>query len=420
MGRTVQKYGGSSVATAQHIVRIAERIAGRVSAGDEVVAVVSAMGDRTDDLYSLAAEVSSSPSQREMDVLLSTGETVTSTLLSMALHEAGLDAVSLSGAQAGIRTDTIYGRARISEIATERIERELSGGRVVIVAGFQGVSDDYDVTTLGRGGSDTTAVALAAALGAKRCEIYTDVAGVYTADPRICPRARPLRDVGYDEMLELATTGARVHHAGARGRQFQHLVVANVAQRTRPRADARIGRVDPRDVRVDLAPLRPQRGGQRHRGRVAAAATERRHIVVVRDALEPGDDDDLPGGELAVDAGGLDAGDAGAAVDGVRLDAGLRAGEADGVHPEVVQRHREQRGRDDLAGRKQHVKLTLAGRVRDPGRERDQVVRRVAHRRHDGDDVVVAGSLGDAPRDVAHALGVRDGAATVLLHDAVA
>ena len=215
MGRTIQKYGGTSLATAQHIVRVAARIAARVAAGDEVVAVVSAMGDRTDQLYALAAELSSSPSRREMDVLLATGETVTSTLLSMALHEAGVDAVSLSGAQAGIRTDTIYGRARISEIATDRIESELSGGRVVIVAGFQGVSEQFDVTTFGRGGSDTTAVALAAALQAERCEIYTDVAGVFTADPRICPKARPLRDLGYEEMLELASTGARVMHPRA-------------------------------------------------------------------------------------------------------------------------------------------------------------------------------------------------------------
>ena len=217
MALAVQKFGGSSVADAAKIRQVARRIAARVQAGDRVVAVVSAMGDSTDELIALATEVTAAPRPRELDVLLSTGEVVSSTLLSMALHDHGLDAVSLTGAQAGIRTDAVFGRARIAGIDTGRIERELAAGRVVIVAGFQGVSsaEDLDVTTLGRGGSDTTAVALAAALGAERCEIYTDVAGVYTADPRICPRARPLADVGYDEMLELATTGARVMHARA-------------------------------------------------------------------------------------------------------------------------------------------------------------------------------------------------------------
>ena len=213
----VQKFGGSSVADAAKIRHVAGRIAARVAAGGRVVAIVSAMGDRTDELIALATEVTEAPRPRELDVLLSTGEVVSSTLLSMALHDHGLDAVSLTGAQAGIRTDAVFGRARIAGIETARIERELAAGRVVIVAGFQGVSasEDLDVTTLGRGGSDTTAVALAAALGADSCEIYTDVAGVYTADPRICPRARPLADVSYDEMLELATTGARVMHARA-------------------------------------------------------------------------------------------------------------------------------------------------------------------------------------------------------------
>jgi len=211
----VQKYGGTSVGSAERIKRVAERIARRAEAGDRVVAVVSAMGKTTDELISLASQVSSAPPAREMDVLLSTGEIVSSTLLTMALHDLGRDAVSLTGAQAGIRTDAVYGRARIAGINTERLERELANARVVIVAGFQGVSEDFDVTTLGRGGSDTTAVALAAALRADSCEIYSDVAGVYTADPRICPKARPLRDIGYDEMLELATTGARVMHARA-------------------------------------------------------------------------------------------------------------------------------------------------------------------------------------------------------------
>ncbi len=215
MPLVVQKFGGSSVATAGHIKGVARRIARQKAAGDGVVAVVSAMGDTTDHLIGLAAELTRTPDPRELDVLLSTGETVTSTLLSMGLHELGIDAVSLSGQQAGIRTTAVYGRARISGIDSDRLETELSAGRVVIVAGFQGISDDLDVTTFGRGGSDTTAVALAAALDAGRCEIFSDVAGIYTADPRICPAARPLRDIGYEEMLEMATTGARVMHARA-------------------------------------------------------------------------------------------------------------------------------------------------------------------------------------------------------------
>ncbi len=211
----IQKYGGSSMATADHIKRVAARLEALRARGDDVVAVVSAMGDRTDELYALAEQITPEPEPRELDLLLSTGELVTSTLVSMALHELDVEAVSLTGAQAGIRTTAVFGRARISEVQTERLERELLAGRVVIVAGFQGMTEDLDVTTFGRGGSDTTAVALAAALEADRCEIFTDVAGVYTADPRICPKARPLRDIGYEEMLEMATTGARVMHARA-------------------------------------------------------------------------------------------------------------------------------------------------------------------------------------------------------------
>ncbi|RLT35784.1 MAG: aspartate kinase [Chloroflexi bacterium] len=215
MALVVQKYGGSSVGDAAKIQRVADRIARRVRGGDQVVAVVSAMGDTTDELIDLARQISTRPSAREMDVLLHTGEIVSSTLMTMALHEQGIAAISLTGAQAGIHTDAVYGRARISGIDTERMRRELDAGRVIIVAGFQGLSEDFDVTTLGRGGSDTTAVALAAALKSDRCEIYTDVAGIFSADPRVCPAARPLRDIGYDEMLELATTGARVMHARA-------------------------------------------------------------------------------------------------------------------------------------------------------------------------------------------------------------
>ena len=215
MVNIVQKFGGSSVASAEHIKHVANRIANRASRGDKIVVVVSAMGDTTDDLNRLALSMAQNPNPREMDVLLSTGEMITSTLLSMGLNDLGVNAISLSGAQAGIITDDVFGRARISEIKTDRINSELEKGRVVIVAGFQGISSDFDVTTFGRGGSDTTAVALAAALEASRCEIYTDVAGVYTADPRICSSARPLREIGYEEMLEMASTGARVMHARA-------------------------------------------------------------------------------------------------------------------------------------------------------------------------------------------------------------
>ncbi len=215
MTRIVQKYGGSSVATADHIKRVADLVAKRSRAGEQVVVVVSAMGDTTDDLVDLAAQITKHGRAREMDMLLSTGEIVSSALLTMALHELGVSAISLTGQQAGIRTSAEHARARIAAIRADRLEDELAEGNVVIVAGFQGISEDQDVTTLGRGGSDTTAVALAAALTADACEIYTDVAGIFTADPRVCPEARPLRDIGYEEMLELATTGARVMHARA-------------------------------------------------------------------------------------------------------------------------------------------------------------------------------------------------------------
>jgi len=199
------------VGDADKIVNVARRIADAKNGGVNVVAVVSAMGDSTDELIRLAHTVSSSPDPRELDLLLSTGELVASTLLTMALKTLGCDAITLSGSQAGIRTDTMYGRARIDSIDTARVKKELENGRLVVVAGFQGVSDNQDVTTLGRGGSDTTAVALAAALGAERCEIYTDVDGIYTADPRVVPEARKLEEIGYQEMLELASYGAKMH-----------------------------------------------------------------------------------------------------------------------------------------------------------------------------------------------------------------
>ena len=211
MGLFVHKYGGSSVADAGKIVSVAKRIAGVHDAGHQVVTVVSAMGDTTDELIDLARTVADEPDARELDLLLSTGELVSITLLSMALRSLGYDAISLSGPQAGIRTDNAYGRARISEVNPKRLQHELSRGRLVIVAGFQGLTPDADITTLGRGGSDTTAVALAAALHADRCDIYTDVEGIYTADPRVVSKAAKLSEVGYDEMLELAAAGAKMH-----------------------------------------------------------------------------------------------------------------------------------------------------------------------------------------------------------------
>lgn len=211
MAVLVQKYGGTSVGDAEKIRHVAERIAGARRAGNSIAVVVSAMGDTTDRLIELAESISDAPDPRELDVLLSTGELVSCTLVTMALREIGEEAVSMSGAQAGIRTDTAHGSASIVEFDAERVQQALDAGRIVIVAGFQGVTHEMDVTTLGRGGSDTTAVALAAALGAERCEVYTDVDGIYTADPRIVPGARKLSEIGYEEMLELASYGAKMH-----------------------------------------------------------------------------------------------------------------------------------------------------------------------------------------------------------------
>jgi aspartate kinase len=208
----VQKYGGSSVADADKIMSVARRIAHSQDKGNQVVVVVSAMGDTTDDLIELAREINPQPSERELDVLLSTGEIVSSTLLAMALEKLGHKALSLSGGQAGIHTDSAHSRARILKIDPKRIHQELDGGNIVIVAGFQGITEDMDITTLGRGGSDTTAVALAAGLKANVCEIYTDVEGIYTADPRIVPDARKLDEICYEEALELSTYGAKVIH----------------------------------------------------------------------------------------------------------------------------------------------------------------------------------------------------------------
>ncbi len=211
MDLIVQKYGGSSLADPSRIMAVARRIASSVSQNLKIVVVVSAMGNTTDDLIEQAHSITQEPDERELALLLSTGEIVSCTLVTMALRSIGCKAISLSGAQAGIHTDMDYRRARIIEIDTERIFRELHYGHVVIVAGFQGITEDMDVTTLGRGGSDTTAVALAAGLKAQRCEIYTDVDGIYTADPRVVPEAKKLDEIGYDEMLELASYGAKMH-----------------------------------------------------------------------------------------------------------------------------------------------------------------------------------------------------------------
>jgi aspartate kinase len=210
MALIVQKYGGTSLADASKIRRVAERVVATRKAGNDVVAVVSAMGHHTDELVELAQRVSPDPPPRELDMLLTAGERISMSLLAMAIADLGTTAKSFTGSQAGIITDTLHGKARILDVRAGRITDALAAGHAVIVAGFQGVSTEHDVTTLGRGGSDTTAVALAAALGAASCEIYTDVDGVYTADPRIVPEARKLHAVSYEEMLEMAACGARV------------------------------------------------------------------------------------------------------------------------------------------------------------------------------------------------------------------
>ena len=209
----VQKYGGSSLADAEHIHNVAARIQLRRDDGVDVIVVVSAMGDSTDELISLSEAVArgTQPDAREMDTLLSTGELVSSTLMAMALKARGCDSISLSGIQAGIKTDAVHGSARIADINTDRIRTELDKGRIVIVAGFQGLAESGDITTLGRGGSDTTAVALAVAVDAERCEIYTDVDGIYTTDPRLTDKARKLSEIGFDEMLEMAVLGAKMN-----------------------------------------------------------------------------------------------------------------------------------------------------------------------------------------------------------------
>lgn len=210
MGLIVQKFGGTSVRDRDRIFNVARIVANTRNAGNDVVVVVSAQGDTTDDLIQKAAEITSDPSEREMDMLLNSGEMISISLLAMALMEIGVPAVSLTGWQAGFQTDRAYSKARIKRLECERIESELARNRVVVVAGFQGLNKMEDLTTLGRGGSDTSAVAIAAALHADRCQIFTDVEGVYTADPRKLPNARKLDEITFDEMLELASLGAQV------------------------------------------------------------------------------------------------------------------------------------------------------------------------------------------------------------------
>ncbi|TDE89225.1 aspartate kinase [Occultella glacieicola] len=216
MALIVQKFGGSSVADAASIQRVAKRVTETKAAGNDVVVVVSAMGDTTDELLDLAGALSDSPPNREMDILLTAGERISMALLAIAIHELGTDAQAFTGQQAGVITDTSHGNARIIDVSPSRIQRVLEGGAVAIVAGFQGVTQHTnDVTTLGRGGSDTTAVALAAALGADVCEIYTDVDGLFTADPRIVPAARRIDRITTEETLEMAANGAKILHLRA-------------------------------------------------------------------------------------------------------------------------------------------------------------------------------------------------------------
>ncbi len=220
----VQKYGGSSLADAERIKAVAARIVRTKRRGNQVVAVVSAMGDTTDDLIDLSRQVTTSPGQRELDMLLTAGERISMSLVAMAIADRGEEAISFTGSQVGIITDARHTRARILEVKADRLKQSLAQGRIAIVAGFQGVSLGREITTLGRGGSDTTAVALAAALEADLCEIYSDVAGVYTADPRLVPGARKLASISYDEMLELASSGAQVLHPRAAGLAARHRI----------------------------------------------------------------------------------------------------------------------------------------------------------------------------------------------------
>ncbi len=228
MGVIVQKYGGSSVADVDCMRRVAQRILKTRDAGNKVVVVVSAMGDTTDDLIDLAKKVHAEPNEREMDALMATGEQISSAILTMALHALGADAVSMTGPQAGIHTDDVHTKAKIKALKPKRLLAHLKKNKIVVVAGFQGLNPSEDIATLGRGGSDTTAVALAAAIKADRCQILKDVEGVYTANPRVVPEARKVDEISYDEMLELASMGAEVLQSRAVEFAKNHGVVLEV------------------------------------------------------------------------------------------------------------------------------------------------------------------------------------------------
>jgi aspartate kinase len=255
----VQKYGGSSLADADRIKHVARRVARERAAGSDLVVVVSAMGDTTDHLIELAARITDDPDPRELDLLLATGEHMSGTLVAMALQAQGVAAISLTGAQAGILTDGTHGRARIANVDPARVRSEIEAGKVVIVAGFQGATDEShrtgEVTTLGRGGSDTTAVALAARLKADRCEIYTDVEGIFTADPRVIPEARLLPVIGYEEMLELAHQGAQVMQTRAVELGWVNGVVIAVRSTFSDHPGTLIREVDPMELREKVRGL---------------------------------------------------------------------------------------------------------------------------------------------------------------------
>lgn len=243
----VQKFGGSSVADAEKLAQAADAVAEAYTAGHQVAAVVSAQGDTTDRLVEKAREITPAPDLRELDALLASGEQASAALLAMALRRREIPAVSLTGWQCGIHTDGRHGDARIERVETERLARELSAGRVVVAAGFQGIDSAGDLTTLGRGGSDTTAVALADALGAARCRIFTDVDGIYTADPRLVPGARRLDEIGYQDMLALASLGSRVLHDRCVALAMRRGVVLEVLSAAPPRREGT--RVGPAGIR---------------------------------------------------------------------------------------------------------------------------------------------------------------------------
>jgi aspartate kinase len=274
----VQKFGGSSVGTIEKLRKVAELVAAKKRAGFSVVVVVSAMGDTTDELLEKAKQISKEPDRRELDMLLSAGERISMSLLAMAIREQGLDAVSLTGSQSGIITTASHAQARIIEVRPFRVEDELELDRIVIVAGYQGVSYRRDVTTLGRGGSDTTAVALAAALSAEACEIYSDVAGVYDADPRIVANAAKLEAIAYEEMQELAVHGARVLNAQA----VEFAKARGIAVYARKTGSADPGTVIRRDVPKAGSGVR----GIAHEQALATISTERTGTTAVRRWLE--------------------------------------------------------------------------------------------------------------------------------------